>query len=230
MYYYIRNSADKPWNNQLLLSVLVYTDKKVDVKSISSLLEILNPRFNNLFEVFQLNNMTEFNAETHMYQYFKGLIYQEHSDNMRANLLSWYRSVSYNTKKWITSTLNNEQQSYFEQFLFQMPTYDSRDFSFTKSAKEQAQNTRKSETDVIVPLLPQIRAEGHFRWNQLNRLRQAFLKACEQAKTTNCELPLEFHYDEPERVGERFYLSVGQTIVCFKTSGPIFSIIVKFSI
>ena len=80
-------------------------------------------------------------------------------------------------------------RSYFEQFLFPMPSYDSRDFSFTKSAKEQAQNTRKSETDAIVPLLPQIRAEGHFRWNQLNRLRQAFLKACEQAKTTNCELP-----------------------------------------
>ena len=30
----------------------------------------------------------------------------------------------------------------------------------TKSAKEQTQNTRKSETDAIVPLLPQIRAEG----------------------------------------------------------------------
>ncbi|MFC0273736.1 hypothetical protein ACFFIX_20325 [Metabacillus herbersteinensis] len=54
-------------------------------------------------------------------------------------------------------------------------------------------------------LLPQIRAEGHFRWNQINRLRQAYLKACEQAKTTKIELPLEFQYDEPERVGERFY-------------------------
>ena len=86
-----------------------------------------------------------------------------------------------------------------------MPSYDSRDFSFTKSAKEQAQNTRKSETDAIVPLLPQIRAEGHFRWNQINRLRQAYLKACEQAKTPNVKLPLDFHYDEPERVGERFY-------------------------
>ncbi|MGE7110127.1 hypothetical protein [Lysinibacillus sp. NPDC047702] len=42
-------------------------------------------------------------------------------------------------------------------------------------------------------------------WNRLNRLRQAFLKACGQAKSTNCDLPLDFHYDEPERVGERFY-------------------------
>lgn len=55
--------------------------------------------------------------------------------------------------------------------------------------KEQAQNTRKSETDVIVPLLPQIRAEGQFRWNQISRLRQAYLKACEQAKIPNGELP-----------------------------------------
>lgn len=120
---------------------------------------------------------------------------------MRAKFLSYYRTTPYEIKKWVTSKLNSEQQSYFGQYLFQMP----RDFTFTKSAKEQAQNTRKSETDAIVPLLPQMRAEGHFRWNQLNRLRQAFLKACEQAKITDNVLPLEFHYDEPERIGARFY-------------------------
>jgi integrase len=149
--------------------------------------------------------MTEFNVETHMYEYLKSSIYKEHSDNMRNDLLKWYRGVSYKTKKWIITELDINQQSYFEQYLLHMPSYDSGDFSFTKSAKEEAQKTRKCETDVIVPLLPQIRAEGHFRWNQLNRLRQAFLKACEQVKTTNIELPFEFHYDEPERVGERFY-------------------------
>ncbi|WP_342567774.1 site-specific integrase [Psychrobacillus sp. FSL K6-4046] len=203
--YYTNLVIDKPWKNHLLLSIFVYVDRNSDVKTITDLIYTVNARLRNLFEAFQLSNMAEFNVETDMYQYLKGSIFQEHSDDMRASFLSRYRSVSYFTKKWITSKLNSDQQSYFDQYLFHMPSYDSSDFSFTKSSKEQAKNTRKSETDAIVPLLPQIRAEGHFRWNQLNRLRQAYLKACEQVKTTNCELPLDFHYDEPERVGERFY-------------------------
>lgn len=203
--YYICNVAEKPWNNHLLLLFYVYIDKNANVQTIAHLFSIINVRLNNIFENLHLRNMTEFNVETHLYQYLKGSIYPEHSDDMRSKTLSYFKSFSYSSKKWILSKLSNEQCSYFEQYLIPMPSYDSKDFSFTKSAKEQAQNTRKSETDAIVPLLPQIRAEAHFRWNQLIRLRQAFLKACEQVKSTNCELPLDFSYDEPERIGERFH-------------------------
>ncbi|MFC0472492.1 site-specific integrase [Halalkalibacter kiskunsagensis] len=205
MNYYIRNVAKKPWNNHLLLSILIYADKNSDVRTIDYFIQLMNPRLNDLFNIFYFNKMTDFDVETHMYQYLKGTIFVEHSDSMRAELLNRYRNNSYLTKKWLTAKLTQEQQSYFEQYLFPMPSYDARDFSFTKSAMTQRHNTRKSETDAIVPMLPQIRAEGHFRWNQLHRLRQAFLKACEEAQTTKCALPLEFHYDEPERVGERFY-------------------------
>ncbi len=203
--YYIRYIAEKPWNNHLLLALYVYVDKNLDVGTISNVSTIMHVRLNDIFKSFHLLNMTELNVETHLYEYFKGSIYPEHSDNQRADFLGEYSSTSSAAKRWAISKLNNEQCSYFEQYLLPQPSYTSRDFSFTQSAKEQARNTRKSETDVIVPLLPKIRAEAHFRWNQLNRLRQAFLKTCEQVKSTNCELPLDFHYDEPERVGERFH-------------------------
>lgn len=202
--YYINQVLEKPWNNHLLLTLLVYADKNSDARTIYNIILNLNPRIANIVEFFEFTEFDEFNAQNHMYKYLKGTIFKEHSDSMRAQFLSWYNSVTYNTKKWFKSKLSNEQQSYFEQYLFPKSDFDSRDFSFTKSAITQRQNTRKNETDVIVPLLPKIRAEGHFRWNQLNRLRQAYLKACEQVKTTN-QLPLEFHYDEPERVGECFY-------------------------
>ena len=40
----------------------------------------------------------------------------------------------------------------------------------------------------------------------MKRLREAFLTACKQAEQRkDVTLPLEFHYDEPERIGERFY-------------------------
>ena len=203
--YYINQVVDKPWNNYVLFAIFVYGDNNLDPETINNICWTINPRLNNLFKFFHLTEMKDFDVEVHLYQYLKGSIYQDHSDNMRTETLKRYRLVAYATKKWVESKLNKEQQSYFEQYLFSIPSFDSRDFLFTKSAKEQTQNTRKSETDAIVPLLPQIRAEGHFRWNQLDRLRQAFLKACEQAKITNVKLPIEFHYDEPERIGERFY-------------------------
>lgn len=203
--FYINNTIDKPWNNHLFLAMLVCTEKNLDFASIHLMVSIINSRLIDLFTLYNLTELQEFNTETHLYEYFKGSIFEEHSDNMRAQFLRIYRNFSYATQKWVETKIPKEQQDYFEQFIFPMLSYDSRDFSFTKSAKEQAQNTRKSETDAIVPLLPQIRAEGHFRWNQINRLRQAYLKACEQVKTSKIELPLEFQYDEPERVGERFY-------------------------
>ncbi|XZF77910.1 site-specific integrase [Bacillus sp. AL-1R] len=203
--YYINNVLDQPWNNHLYLAMLVYIEKRSDVATIEEIIKVINTRLCNLFECFGLIRMDDFDTETHMYQYLKGSIFEEHSDGMRARLLSCYRTCSYVTRKWVVTKILQEHQGYFHRFILPMPSYDSRDFSFTRAANEQAKNTRKSETDAIVPLLPRIRAEGHFRWNQINRLRQAYFKACEQAKTANVKLPLGFHYDEPERVGERFY-------------------------
>ena len=39
----------------------------------------------------------------------------------------------------------------------------------------------------------------------MKRLREAFLIACKQAEQGDVMLPLEFHYEEPESIGERFY-------------------------
>lgn len=100
-----------------------------------------------------------------MYQYFKGVIFQEHSNNMRNDFLRYYNILIILTKKWLVSKLSLLQQEYFKKYLFPIPSFDSRDFTFTKKAREDAQSTRKAETDAIVHLLPQIRAEGNFRWN-----------------------------------------------------------------
>ena len=117
--YFINQIIDKPWNNHLLLTIFVYTDRNSDVQSTKKILEVLNSRLKNLFDVFHLDYMTDLDTETHIYQYLKGSFYKEHSDDMRAKFLRYYRSVSYQIKKWITSKLRSEQQSYFGQFLFQ---------------------------------------------------------------------------------------------------------------
>ncbi|WP_251025259.1 site-specific integrase [Bacillus sp. ISL-57] len=203
--YFINNAVDKPWNDHLFLLMLVYREKNSDVRYIYRIVTTINRRLSHLFEYFHLTEMEEFDTETHLYQYFKESIFKDHSDSMRSIFFNDYRRCSYTTNNWIASKVLKEQQEYFQQFIFPMPSYAPKEFSFTKSAKDQARRTRKSETDVIVPLLSEIRSEGYFRLGQIERLRKSYLKACERVKSQNVVLPLDFAYDEPERVGERYY-------------------------
>ncbi|QRG67402.1 site-specific integrase [Brevibacillus choshinensis] len=201
----MNNVIDMPWCNHFLFAILVQADRNLDPKTIDVQLNTLQPRMKDLFHFYSIQEMRDFIVDVHMYGYLKGECYPEHSCNMRRVFLQAFRSLAYHTKKWLTQKLNQEQQAYFEQFLFPMPSFDTRDFSFGKLAVEQAQNNRKNETDAIVPYLPEIRATARFRWSQTKRLRDAFYKAIDEAKKRpNC-LPLEFHYDEPERIGERLY-------------------------
>lgn len=203
--YFLNQCLNTPWQNQILFTMLINGDRNLDTNTIASQFRLLCLRIKGIFHAYDLQTFADFDTEKHMYDYLKCLIYPEHSNNQRTAFLRLYTSVSYSTKKWFTSKLNQEQQEYFQQFLFPTPTFDSRDFSFSKQAREQAQNTRKNETDAIVPYLPQIRAEANFRWNQMKRLRETFLMACKQAEKREVTLPIEFHYDEPKRIGERFY-------------------------
>lgn len=203
--YFLSKCLDTPWQNQLLLAMLIGGDRNLDARTLYDHIRNLSARFKDIFHAYDLKAFIDFDTEKHMYNYFKGLIYPKHSNNQRAELLRRYKGISYSSKKWLTLKLSQEQQEYFQQFLLPIPMFDSRDFTFNKQAKEQAQNTRKSETDAIVPHLSQIRSEASFRWNQMKRLREAFLTACLQAEQGDVMLPLEFHYEEPERIGERFY-------------------------
>ncbi|PHG67305.1 site-specific integrase [Bacillus toyonensis] len=202
--HFLNQCLDTPWQNHLLLVMLIGGVRNYDAQTVYNNNRYINVRLKDIFHAYDLQTFTDFDTEKHMYDYLKGLIYPEHSNSQRATFLTRYKSASYSTKKWLTAKLSQEQQEYFQQFLLPMPTFDGRDFTFRKQAKEQAQNTRKSETDAIVPHLPQIRSEANFRWNQIKRLREAFLTACKQAEQRDV-LPLEFHYDEPKRIGERFY-------------------------
>ncbi|RVU60397.1 site-specific integrase [Bacillus thuringiensis] len=203
--YFVNNVLDRHWNNPLLLVMMVQVFNNIDAQTIYTISRVLHPRMKDLFNAFSLKSMTAFDVEVHLYQYLKGDVFSEHSNSMRANLLKEYRIAAYATKKWITQKIEVEKQSYFEQFLLPIPSFDMGDFSFNKLARSKRHNNRKSETDAVVPSLPEIRAEGHFRMNQMKRIRDNFLLACEQANSPDVGLPLEFSWEEPERIGEHFY-------------------------
>ncbi|MGE6517458.1 hypothetical protein [Lysinibacillus sphaericus] len=204
--YLNNNCLECVWNNHLLLIALIETERNKDVKSILLMLGALHTRFKDIFTVFELTTFLDFDADIHLYEYLKGSVLSNSTNNMRRYLLSSYKGALKLTNKWLSDYLSVEEQVYFSQYLLQSVFFDSGDFTFGKLAKEEAQATRKDETDAIVPHLPKIRAEANFRWNQMKRLRDAFHQQIKKVENESLSLPIEFYYDEPERIGERFYL------------------------
>lgn len=205
LYYIDNNCIETVWVNHLLFGVFVSTDRNLDYQSISNKIRTINVRFKDIFSVFNLTSMESFDVETHGYKYLKGDIFPDDSNSKRYQFISQYKILTYETNKWLHQKLNLEERKYFKHFLLIDPKFDLREFSLHKIVKEEAQTIRKDDTDAIAPNLPKIRIEANFRWNQIKRLREAFRETIENVQTKSLELPLEFQYDEPERVGERFY-------------------------
>src|SRR5258708_17957452 len=77
-----------------------------------------------------------------------------------------------------------------------------------KGVKQQQQEHRKAETEAVVPQFAALRAEAHFRYNRLVRLRRAYQQALEKVLPDHANLPLEFSYDEGDPPVERFHFKL----------------------
>ena len=203
---YINNNClNFDWKNHILLIILIETARNKDFRSIQLTIGNLNTRFKDIFTNFNITRFSDFDPNVHLYGYMKSDILPNDSNDKRSRLWKCYSGAEYATKKWIHNNLSFEEQDYYKQFLLQPISFDSKEFSFQKLAKEQAHTIRKDETDAIVPMLPTIRAEANLRWNQMKRLREAFHQQIQEVETKSLSLPIEFFYDEPERIGERFH-------------------------
>ena len=203
--YLNNNCLNFDWKNHLLLIILIEIAQNKDFKTIHRTIGILNTRFKDIFTNFNITRFLDFDVNVHLYAYLKREVFPNDSNSKRSTLLSCYTGTEHTTKKWIHNNLSFEEQEHYKQFLLQSIPFGSSDFSCQRLAKEQAQTIRKDETDAIVPMLPTIRAEANLRWNQIKRLRDAFHQQIEELETKSLSLPIEFYYDEPERIGERFH-------------------------
>lgn len=114
----------------------------------------------------------------------------------------------FNLKKWLGTKFSEEKQVALSAYMLPNVPYDNRDFSARTKAITNAKTKRKEDTSAVTPLLPEIRAEGHLRWNQVSRLRESYRKAIMTAKEQNLELPIDFYYDESEYVNERWHFKL----------------------
>ncbi|MCY9698127.1 hypothetical protein [Paenibacillus alginolyticus] len=202
--YFVRQCIGHPWANHFALALMCLSDRNLTPQSIMNITSVLNARFRDLFTEFKLSAMEEF-MPSHVEQYVTGQILTNHSDRQRQSILTGYNTFMFNLKKWLGTKFSDEKQAALSVYILPNLPYDNRDFSARTKAITNAKTKRKEDTSAVTPLLPEIRAEGHLRWNQVSRLREAFRKAIADVREQRLPLPMEFHYDESEYVGERWH-------------------------
>ncbi|MEK4250107.1 site-specific integrase [Paenibacillus sp. FSL W7-1287] len=202
--YFARHTADHPWGSHFALALMCLSDRNLTPSSISSITTVLNARFRDIFTHFNLSKVEEIQPY-HIEQYVTGQILSEHSDRQRQSILTGYNTFMFNLKKWIGTQFSDEILIQLSKYILPNLPYDNRDFSARTKAIQNAKTKRKEDTSAVTPLLPEIRAEGHLRWNQISRLRAAFKEAIARVRREALPLPIEFSYDESEYAGERWH-------------------------
>ncbi|KWX89052.1 hypothetical protein AMQ83_02915, partial [Paenibacillus riograndensis] len=168
--YIYKYCLDSPWLNQFSLAVLCATDRKLTPASINNMMSTLNKRLKDIFKAFDLVHIEDLNY-THFHQYLSGQIYEDHTDRQRQALISYYKSFLYNVSKWLKNRIEQNRQDYFSKFLFPEFPFDNRDYKARDLAVNSAKKKRKEETSAVTPMLPDIREQSHFSWNQVKPLR-----------------------------------------------------------
>ncbi|PAE78089.1 hypothetical protein CHH82_00875 [Bacillus velezensis] len=195
------NTRKSIFANHLLLLALLLTRKNISPPYIRKNVYTIKRNLDILFNYFNLKEVTDFNINDHLYPFFKGNIAHELSDSQLYQFYCSYHVANLDSGRWY-DTLSMRDKEYFKKYLFPHCSFHYSDFPYMKTVYMKSKINRKAETDAIVNQLPQIRAESSLRWQKLKRMREAFRKAVKKA---NGEYPIDFYYDEPDRIGERYF-------------------------
>lgn len=95
--HFLNRCLGTPVQNQILLMMLIGGDRNLDTQTVIKYISI-NVRLKDIFLAYDLKTFTDFDTEKHMYDYLKGLIYPEHSNNQRSLFQKYYKTISYFTK------------------------------------------------------------------------------------------------------------------------------------
>lgn len=200
--YLERTIAGKPWANHLALAVLVLTAHRLDAASLSNNLGQLHPRFIKLFKALGLKSMEQWNPNVHIPLYLRGEVVEGDSTCERLGFLAVYKNIQRHESKWL-QTLPPASRQLYGQFC--LPVVDlalTEGILRWKEVRDKQRENRKAETSALVPLYPKLRAEAHFRFGIMSRLRQAYRDALDKLVKGKHELPFSFFYDaggDPDR-------------------------------
>jgi hypothetical protein len=196
--YLASSVAGQPWMNHLALFAAILTARRRDVSTIQNAVGVIHSRLKALFSALSLGGMEQWRSEEHVPAYLKGGTLPGHSQNQRLEFWKRYQSASTQMRYWL-ETLPAAERLTYERWT--LPSvHPSHVWGLVKGdeVRRAQQEARKAETDAVVPQFAAIRAEAHFRYNRLVRLRQAYLEALQQVRVGVAQLPFSFSYEEGE--------------------------------
>ncbi len=199
--YLVRNVVGKPWANHLVLVAAVLSAQRYDVSSVKNLLCYVNARLTDFFQVLQLEVVDEWDAESCMIASLKGEIISKDTQGVRALFCTSYLTCVKQVNTWLNSLPPAEKAAY-RRFLFP-PVHPVAVHGLTKHRQviQQARQARKEETDAVLIQFSDLRAEAHYRYNRIGRLRQAYLDAVKMIHLSEARgetelFPFAFSYEE----------------------------------
>src|SRR5712692_483908 len=206
--YLLRNVAGKLWIDHLTLVAAVLTAHLRDVQTVHLTIRSLHTRFTAIFPSLGLETVDAWKPDLHLPSYLRGEIIPSDSQTTRQLFLKRYTSATKQVCNWLDTLPEAEKQKYRR---FALPLVNPllvEKVSKQKEVKQQQQEHRKAETEAVVPQFAELRAEAHFRYNRLARLRQAYQQVLEKILPDHSNLPLEFSYDEGDPPVERFHFKL----------------------
>lgn len=203
--YFLRNVTGTPWVNHLALILAVLSARRQDVQTVRVTMMNFHVRFSDIFSATNLQTMEEWKPDRHLPLYVRGEIIPQDSQYTRQLFLTRYSSATRHVQNWLDA-LPEEQRRIYQQYVLPLPSqFLYEQLSKWKEVKQHQEDHRKAETAAVVPYFSGLRAEAHFRFNRVLRLRLASRQAPSQILPDHPNLPLEFSYDEGDPPRERLH-------------------------
>ena len=200
--------VDQPWGNHAALMAAVLAARRQDVRTVEFAVRSLHVGFSRIFPALGLETVEDWNADRHLPRYLKAEVVPTDSQYTRFQFLRKYTSATTHVWNWFAA-LPPDQQHRYRRFVLPLANPLLVEGIISKKAIEsRQQQQRKRETEAVVPHFAELRAEAHFRYNKLARLRTAYRQAIEQVLPDRSNLPLDFSYEEGDPPVERLHFTL----------------------
>jgi hypothetical protein len=194
--YLERNVLSKPWASAAAFLAAIMIARRFEVSSVLGKIVVLHGRFTSLFPRLGLARMEDWDPAQHIPMYLKGEVLPDDPQTVRQRFWVYYNSASKLMAHWLGSVPESQRQIYQKFTLPPVSRLLVEGLTRQREVIQQQQQTRKTETDAVVPRFAALRAEAHFRYNRIARLRQAYHQALQSVSGKGPDFPVSFSYEE----------------------------------
>lgn len=199
--YILRNVVGKPWADHLVLVSAVLSAQRYDPSTVKNCLYSVNARLTDFFQEKQIGSFDEWDAEECMVAYLKGELVSKDTQGVRSLFCSFYLTSVKQVNAWLNTLPSTEKMIYRRFLLPSVHPLMVQGLTKHRQVLQQSRQTRKDETDAVVIQFSDLRAEGHYRYNRIVRLRQAYLDAAKMIQQRKAQgeteiFPFAFSYGE----------------------------------